>query len=224
VRAPIKVLLAQQDRLMFEGLMSVLSEHAELDLVGVASSAADAEEKSLVLKPDVTVMDVRLSDSDGAHACERIRSRTPNVAVLFLSADVSGDSMERAVMAGAAGYLSSDVSTTELVAAIKKVADGEMLVTASTLARMLRGRQAPLFEADSPAPAVRLSAAEREVLTRFALAMSNADIAEELAIGPAELRGLVRGVLEKLGVHSRAQAVDAARRAGLIESEAEVSR
>jgi len=192
---------------MFEGLMSVLSEHAELDLVGVASSAADAEEKSLVLKPDVAVMDVRLSDSDGAHACERIRSRTPNVAVLFLSADVSGDSMERAVMAGAAGYLSSDVSTTELVAAIKKVADGEMLVTA-----------------DSPAPAVQLRAAEREVLRRLALAMSNADIAEELGIGPAEVRGLVRGVLEKLGVHSRAQAVDAARRAGLIEAAAEVSR
>jgi two-component system response regulator DevR len=224
VRAPIKVLLAQQDRLMFEGLMSVLSEHTELDLVGVATSAADAVEKSLVLKPDVVVMDVRLSDSDGAHACERIRNRMPDVAVLFLSADVSGDSMERAVMAGAAGYLSSDVSTTELVNAIQKLADGEMLVTASTLARMLRGRQAPSFEGDSPAPAVPLSKLEREVLTRLALAMPNADIAAELETGPAEVRGLVRGVLEKLGVHSRMQAVEAARRAGLIGEGAEVSR
>jgi len=205
---------------MFEGLMLVLSDHAELDLVGVASSAADAEEKSLVLKPDVAVMDVRLSDSDGARACERIRGRTPNVAVLFLSADVSADSMERAVMAGAAGYLSSDVSATELVDAIQKLADGEMLVTASTLARMLRGRQAPSFEGDSPAPAVPLSDREREVLMRLALAMSNADIAEEMAIGPAEVRGLVRGVLEKLGVHSRTQAVEAARRAALIGEEA----
>jgi two-component system response regulator DevR len=214
------VLLALQDRLMFEGLMLVLSDHAELDLVGVASSAADAEEKSLVLKPDVAVMDVRLSDSDGARACERIRSQTPNVAVLFLSADVSADSMERAVMAGAAGYLSSDVSTTELVDAIQKLADGEMLVTASTLARMLRGRQAPSFEGDSPAPAVPLSDREREVLMRLALVMPNADIAEEMAIGPAEVRGLVRGVLEKLGVHSRTQAVEAARRAALIGEEA----
>ena len=205
---------------MFEGLMLVLSDHAELDLVGVASSAADAEEKSLVLKPDVAVMDVRLSDSDGARACERIRSRTPNVAVLFLSADVSADSMERAVMAGAAGYLSSDVSTTELVDAIQKLADGEMLVTASTLARMLRGRQAPSFEGDSPTPAVPLSDREREVLMRLALVMPNADIAEEMAIGPAEVRGLVRGVLDKLGVHSRTQAVEAARRAALIGEEA----
>jgi two-component system, NarL family, response regulator DevR len=224
VRAPIKVLLAQQDRLMFEGLMSVLSEHTELDLVGVATSAADAVEKSLVLKPDVVVMDVRLSDSDGAHACERIRNRMPDVAVLFLSADVSGDSMERAVMAGAAGYLSSDVSTTELVNAIQKLADGEMLVTASTLARMLRGRQAPSFEEDSPAPAGPLSKREREVLTRLALAMPNADIAAELETGPAEVRGHVRAVLEKLGVHSRTQAVEAARRAGLVGEGAEVSR
>jgi len=209
---------------MFEGLISLLSEHAEIDMVGVASSAADAEEKSLVLKPDVAVMDVRLTDSDGAHACERLRSRTPNLAVLFLSADVSSDSMERAVMAGAAGYLSSEVSTAELVAAIKNVADGEMLVTASILARMLRGRQAPSFDGGSPASALQLSPAERRVLTRLTLAMSNADIAKDLDIGPAEVRGLVREVLEKLGVHSRTQAIDAGRQAGLIEAQAEVSR
>src|SRR5256885_15357296 len=108
---------------MFEGLISLLSEHAEIDMVGVASSAADAEEKSLVLKPDVAVMDVRLTDSDGAHACERLRSRTPNLAVLFLSADVSSDSMERAVMAGAAGFPCVGVSPARVHCGLKKRAD-----------------------------------------------------------------------------------------------------
>jgi len=71
---------------------------------------------------------------------------------------------------------------------------------------------------------LQLSPAERRVLTLLTLAMSNADIAKDLDIGPAEVRGLVREVLEKLGVHSRTQAIDAGRQAGLIEAQAEASR
>jgi two-component system, NarL family, response regulator DevR len=209
-----KVLIVRDDRLMFEGLVSVLSDREGIDVVGVASSAADAVEKSLLLDPDLVLMDTHLSDSDGWQACERIRSKRPNVAVMFLSADVSDNAIERAVLAGAAGYLSMEVSATELIEAIRKLAEGEMLVTASTLARMLRVR-GPL-ELDAAAPRLQLTAPEREVLARIAGGMDNRHIADELRIDAGQVRGIVRAVLEKLGVHSKVQAVDSARRAGLL--------
>ena len=199
---------------MFEGLVSVLGDRRGIEVVGVASSAADAIEKSNLLEPDLVLMDTRLSDADGWQACARIREKRPDVAVMFLAADVSDGAIERAVLAGAAGYLSTEVSATELMDAIVKLAEGEMLVTASTFARLLRERTTALT--DAPAPGVQLSRPEREVLARMAGGMDNSHIAEELHIDPGQVRSLVRAVLEKLGVHSKAQAVDSARRAGLF--------
>lgn len=199
---------------MFEGLVSVLGGRRDVEIVGVASSAADAIEKSNVLDPDLVLMDTHLSDSEGWQACARIRAQRPDVAVMFLAADDSDSAVERAVLAGAAGYLSTEVSAAELVEAIVRLAEGEMLVTASTLARLLRERTAPM--ADAPASNVQLSRPEREVLTRMAGGMDNSHIAEELHIDAGQVRSLVRAVLEKLGVHSKAQAVDSARRAGLV--------
>lgn len=198
---------------MFEGLVSILADRPNLEVLGVASSASDAVEKAVLLQPDVVLMDLRLSDAEGWQACELIRSRLPDVAVLFLSADVSDEAMERAVAAGAAGYLSTEISTDEVVEAIARLAEGELLVTAATLGRLLRqgGEDAGL-----PAPSIPLSEAERAVLTRLAAGMPNWEIAEQLGVQPAVVRGRVRTVLEKLGVHSRAQAIDSARRAGLI--------
>lgn len=199
---------------MFEGLVSVLGDRRGIEVVGVASSAVDAIEKSNLLEPDLVLMDTRLSDADGWQACARIREKRPDVAVMFLAADVSDSAIERAVLAGAAGYLSTEVSATELMDAIVKLAEGEMLVTASTFARLLRERTTALT--DAPAPGVQLSRPEREVLARMAGGMDNTHIAEELHIDPGQVRSLVRAVLEKLGVHSKAQAVDSARRAGLF--------
>lgn len=199
---------------MFEGLVSVLGDRHGIEVVGVASSAADAIEKSKLLEPDLVLMDTSLSDADGWQACARIREERPDVAVMFLTADVNDVAIERAVLAGAAGYLSTEVSATELMDAIVKLAEGEMLVTTSTFARLLRERTTALTEA--PAPGVQLSRPEREVLARLAGGMDNSHIAEELHIDPGQVRSLVRAVLEKLGVHSKAQAVDSARRAGLV--------
>lgn len=206
---------------MFEGLVSVLGDRHGIEIVGVASSAADAVEKSKVLAPDLVLMDTRLSDSDGWQACARIREARPDVAVMFLAADVSDSAVERAVLAGAAGYLSTEVSATELTDAIVKLAEGEMLVTASTLARLLKEGGAPLTEV--PSQGVQLSRREREVLARMAGGMDNWHIAEELHIDAGQVRSLVRAVLEKLGVHSKAQAVDSARRAGLVSDTAGAS-
>jgi len=220
---PIRMLIVQHDRLMFEGLVSLLGDQEGLEVLGVASSAADAVDKSMHLRPDLVLMDVRFPDGDGAQICERIRSRLPNTAVLFLSADTNEATVERAVMAGAAGYVSTQISVAELVGAIKTLAEGELLVTAAVLARLLRQGEIQPTDPDAPS-APELTGREREIVTLLARGRDNIAIAAELEIEPATVRGHVRSLLEKLGVHSKAQAVDSARRMGLVDDSARTPR
>jgi len=215
--AKISVLIVENHRLMFEGLSSLLSEYPDLSIAGIATTVADAVAKASLLKPDLVLMDYRLPDGDGTQATEKIRARLPDTAVLFLSADVSEASMMRAVEAGACGYISKDASAEELVAAIRRAAGGEFLLEAATVARLLeRRRQAQRQESERVAVGAELTSRERDVLRLMARGMDNYEVADELRIGYGTVRGHVRGVLEKLGSHSRLQAVAIAREAGLV--------
>ncbi|HET7836673.1 MAG TPA: response regulator transcription factor [Variovorax sp.] len=215
----IRLLVVEDHRLMFEGLTSLLGEYSDLSVLGVATTVADAVAKSLFLKPDLVLMDYRLPDGDGAQATEKIRSSLPETAVVFLSADVSEASMMRAVEAGAAGYVSKGASAEELVSAVRRAADGEFLVGASTMSRLLQQRRAAeKRNAMQARIGNELTPREREVLNLMAGGFDNYDIASELRIGYGTVRGHVRGVLEKLGAHSKLQAVATARQAGLVES------
>jgi DNA-binding NarL/FixJ family response regulator len=215
----VRVLLVEDHRLMFEGLTSVLSEFPDIEVAGVATTVADAVQKALVIKPDLVLMDYRLPDGDGVEATEKIRAQLPDTAVLFLSADVSEGAMMRAVEAGAAGYVSKAASAEDLVGNIRKAAEGEFLLEAATMARLLnRRRQSQRQEAEQQRLAEQLTPRERDVLRLLAEGLGNAEIADDLRIGYGTVRGHVRGLLEKLGAHSRLEAVAAARRAGLVES------
>lgn len=129
VPAPVKVLVAHNERLMFEGLVAILNGCGELDVLGVASSAPDAVEKSKVLRPDVLLTDMHLAGADGPETCERVLAAAPGTAVLFLSADDDPTSMQSALNAGAAGFLSTAVPTSELVATILRLSGHEAEVT-----------------------------------------------------------------------------------------------
>ena len=217
-RAPIRILLVEDHRLMFEGLTSLLSEYPDMNVLGVATTVADAVDKAIVLKPDLVLMDYRLPDGDGSQAGERIRAKLPDTAVLFLSADVSEASMMRAVEAGAAGYVSKGASAEELVSAVRKAADGEFLVAAATMSRLLQQRQQSQRRAEAQARlSSELTPREREVLNLMADGLDNYEIAKELGIGYGTVRGHVRGVLEKLGAHSKLEAVATARESDLID-------
>jgi DNA-binding NarL/FixJ family response regulator len=216
--AKINLLLVEDHRLMFEGLSSLLTEYDDLNVLGVATTVADAVEKALLLKPDLVLMDYRLPDGDGAQASERIRAKLPDTAVLFLSADPSEASMMRAVEAGASGYVSKAASAEELVSAIRKAADGEFLLEAATMARLLEQRRQSMRAASEQQRLSQdLTDREKDVLRLMAGGLDNYEIAAELGIGYGTVRGHVRGVLEKLGAHSRLQAVAAARQAGIVE-------
>jgi len=215
----INVLLVEDHRLMFEGLSSLLTEYSDINVLGVATTVADAIAKASLLKPDLVLMDYRLPDGDGAQASERIRSLLPDTAVLFLSADPSEASIMRAVEAGASGYVSKGASAEELVNSIRKAAEGEFLLEAATMVRLLEQRHLSQQKATEQQRLISdLTPRERDVLTLMARGLDNYEISEELGIGYGTVRGHVRGVLEKLGSHTRLHAVAAARKAGLLDA------
>jgi len=214
----INVLLVEDHRLMFEGLSSLLAEYPDINVLGVATTVADAVAKATLLKPDLVLMDFRLPDGDGAQAGERIRAKLPDTAILFLSADPSESAMMRAVEAGASGYVSKAASAEELVGSIRKAAEGEFLLEAATMARLLeQRRQSQQKAGEQQRLSGVLTQRERDVLRLMALGLDNHEIADELGIGYGTVRGHVRGVLEKLAAHTRLQAVAEARKAGLVE-------
>ena len=214
----INVLLVEDHRLMFEGLSSLLAEYPDINVLGVATTVADAVAKATLLKPDLVLMDFRLPDGDGAQAGERIRAKLPDTAILFLSADPSESAMMRAVEAGASGYVSKAASAEELVGSIRKAAEGEFLLEAATMARLLEQRRQSQQKAGEQQRLIGvLTQRERDVLRLMAGGLDNYEIADELGIGYGTVRGHIHGVLEKLAAHSRLQAVAEARKAGLVE-------
>jgi DNA-binding NarL/FixJ family response regulator len=217
VAEPITVLIVEDHRLMVEGLASLLGEEPELKVVGTAGTVKDAVDAARNLAPQVVLMDFRLPDGDGPEATTRIRQEHPEVAVLFLSADISDEAMMRAVDAGACGYVSKAATAEELTNAIRRAGEGEFLLPAATMARLLaRQRESRRSQEERHKLEEELTAREREVLKMMAAGLDNYDIAEKLGIGYGTVRSHVRGVLEKLGARSRLQAVALAREGGLI--------
>jgi two-component system response regulator DevR len=214
----ISVLLVEDSRLMYEGLLSLLGEYPDVSVVGVATSAADAVDKALLLKPDLVLMDYRLPDGDGAQAAQKIIARLPDTAVVFLSAESSETAMMRAVEAGASGFVSKGATADELITAVRRAADGERLLEAATMARLSAPGGQPNGEAAHAARnSAALTAREREVLALMVRGMDNTDIAGELGLTSGVVRGVVRSMLGKLGANTRVQAIAAARRQGLLD-------
>jgi DNA-binding NarL/FixJ family response regulator len=214
---PLTILIVEDHRLMAEGLASLLGETQEMKVVGTAGSVQEAVTVARSLHPQVVLMDFRLPDGNGAEATLRIKKDSPEVAVLFLSAEVSDEAMMQAVDAGACGYVSKAATAEELTTAIRRAAEGEFLLPAATMTRLLsRQREARRSAAARDKIADELTTREHEVLKMMASGLDNYDIADSLGIGYGTVRSHVRGVLEKLGARSRLQAVAAAREAGLI--------
>lgn len=202
---------------MVEGLASLLGEAAGLKVVGTAGTVKEAIEAARMLNPQVVLMDFQLPDGNGTAATERIRAEHPEVAVLFLSADVSDHSMMLAVDVGACGYVSKAATAEELTDAVRRAGEGEFLLPAATMSRLLaRQREATRAQATRQRLAEELTAREHEVLKMMAAGFDNYDIADKLGIGYGTVRSHVRGVLEKLGARSRLQAVALARENGLV--------
>jgi two-component system, NarL family, nitrate/nitrite response regulator NarL len=218
-RAPITVLLVEDHVLVAEGLAALLNASGYVRVVGTTASAVDASRVAAECQPDVVVMDAHLPDGSGADAAMRLREEQPRVPIVFLSADESEAAMIAAVRAGACAYLPKSRATVDVVDAVRRAAEGEMLIPAAQLARLLaRSHEMARDEAERRRLLGSLTPREQEVLALMAEGLDNRTIAAELAIGFTTVRGHVQNILEKLDAHSKLEALACAARYGLLDA------
>jgi DNA-binding NarL/FixJ family response regulator len=209
-----RVLLVDDQDLVRQGLRLIL-ELAGLEVVAEARDGAEAVAAAAEHAPDVVLMDLRMPVMDGVEATRRITAAGPARVVALTTFDVDEHVVD-ALRAGAVGFLLKDVTSEDLVEAVRRAAAGEPVVAPAVLARMMGH-----FAARPPAPAAlppgfeELSEREREVLGMIGHGRSNTEIAAELVISMATVKTHVRHIFAKLGLRDRAQAVVAARDAGL---------
>jgi two-component system, NarL family, nitrate/nitrite response regulator NarL len=209
----VKVLIVEDHKVVAEGLQSLMSQEPDLEVLGVVSTVEEAARIPRELRPDVLLVDFRLPDGNGAEAVSAVRKVVPKVRVLFLSAVDSPAALLAAVQAGARGYLLKANAATEVVSAVRRVAGGEMLISAIALAELIaeKGEQSHLLDT--------LTQRERQVLRLMAQGLDNHTLAKHLGIEYGTVRSHVRNLIAKLEVHNKMQAIVRAAQLGLLEPE-----
>jgi DNA-binding NarL/FixJ family response regulator len=215
----IRVLVADDQQLVREGLRVLLDLTPGIRVVGEASNGAEAVERARQMRPDVVLMDVRMPKLDGVAATRRVREMCPDVQVIILTTFDDDEYVFDGLRAGAVGYLLKDVPSEKLAEAIRAAARGEAFIQPSVTRKVVAEftrlaerehvrREQPLVEP--------LSARELEVLALLAEGLSNQEIANRLTIAPGTVKNHVSNVLSKLSVRDRTQAILRAQEIGLL--------
>lgn len=215
----IRVLVVDDQALVREGFALVLDHEDDIEAVGEAGTGVAAIEAARTHRPDVILMDIRMPEMDGLEATRRILAEADwPVRVVILTTFDPDEYVYQALRAGASAFVLKDIPRTELVAAVRTVADGGALL-APTITKRLIGRFAQRLAADTAASTrlERLTDREREVLTAIGRGYNNTEIAEQLFIGAATVKSHINSVFTKLGLRDRAQAVVFAYESGLVE-------
>jgi DNA-binding NarL/FixJ family response regulator len=214
----VRVLVVQDHPLLAEAIARVLDSQEDLSVIGIARRGDEAATLAAREKPSVVLMDFRLPDSSGPVAAARIRSAVPEAAIVFHSADESETALLDAIDAGATAYLTKSATADQIVEAIRKASVGEVLIPVALFAKALaRQRQVVTESRAREALLAEFTPRELDVLRLLAEGFDTVTLAVRLGIAPHTVEWHVRHVIEKLGVHSKLQAVIGAARLGLIE-------
>jgi DNA-binding NarL/FixJ family response regulator len=216
---PVRVLLADDQRLVRESLSTMLGL---LDGIELVAAAADGEEALRLYdrhRPDVVLMDLRMPRLDGIEATRRLREREADARVIALTTFDDDESVLGALRAGARGYLTKDASSDDIRAAIVSVAAGraalDPAVQEHVVAAVARGgTAAPARDAAHDLPD-DLTPREAEVLALIAEGLTNTEIAERLVVSPTTIKSHINHLFAKAGLRDRAQAVNYAYRTGI---------
>jgi DNA-binding NarL/FixJ family response regulator len=214
--AKIRILIADDHALMREGVKSLLAATDDLEVVGEAEDGDDAIREVRRLLPDVVLMDVAMPGLGGLEATLAIRKERPEVKILVLTQYGDREYVSRFLKAGVAGYVLKKAAASELVAAIRAVHRGG-LVLDPDIAREVLGENARDGGGfDSEDPYETLTDREKQVLKLVAEGSSNKDIAETLDISVKTAMAHREHLMEKLGIHSRTELIKFAVRRGVI--------
>jgi len=205
-----RVLIVEDHRVVAEGLAALINDQADMRVVGNVGTVAECVAAAAELNPDVVLLDFRLPDGTGPDAAAGIRSIRPASKMIFLTREDTEAARFAAVQSGASAFLHKSRAAAEVVAAIRDVARGRMLITPRTIATLLAKRKAVEAQLE------RLTPREKEVLRLMAEGFPSRAIAAELGISYTTVRTHIRGLGSKLAVHSKLEAVVKARELGLI--------
>ena len=214
----VRVLVADDQALFREALVTLLGARPEVEVAGEAGDGQQALERAAAVRPDVVLMDLHMPVLDGIGATRRLRVEQPHVRVLALTTFDDDEDVFAALRAGALGYLLKDVSADRLVEAVLAAARGESVLQPSVAAKLV-ARFAQLDDAPRARPqplAVPLSDRELDVLRLVADGRSNREIATALFLAEGTVKNRVTTVLGKLGARDRTQAALRARSLGLL--------
>lgn len=186
-----------------EGIRSLLEIDDDIEVVGQASTAAEAMTRIPLAKPDVAILDVRLEDGSGIEVCRDIRSAHPEIACLMLTFFADDEALYASVMAGAAGYILKQIKARDFVEDVKKVARGGSLMDPRAVARVVE-RIAHPPKVYSPLNV--LSPQERKLLDFIAEGQTNRQIAESMFLSEKTVKNYITGLLSKLNMNNRTEA------------------
>lgn len=213
----LRLLLVEDHQVVAEGLRALLEEYQDLQVVGWAASVAEAGALAARNPVDVALVDYRLPDGNGADAVAAIREHHPRAAAVMLSVEQSDEALMAAVAAGASGYLLKSAPSQEVVSALRRAADGDVLIPVEVMAALLGRRSASLRE-EARRQEVRASLTPREweILGLLAEGLDNRAIAARLCIEYTTVRSHSHRLLGKLGARSQLEAVAKAADLGLL--------
>jgi DNA-binding NarL/FixJ family response regulator len=218
VSDPVRVLVADDQAVVREGLMTLLATVADIKPV---AAAADGEEAVALVarhRPHVVLMDLRMPKLDGVEATRQIRAAQPETEIVVLTTHADEESILDALLAGARGYLTKDAGITEISRAVHAAADHQALLDPVVQSRLIAAATASARPAPPPASLPdELTRREAEVLSLIARGLSNREIAASLVVSEATIKTHINHVFAKIGARDRAQAVHYAYTHGLAD-------
>ncbi|MGB0389418.1 MAG: response regulator [Ardenticatenaceae bacterium] len=217
-KAPVRVLVVDDQRLMRDGIASLLSIQEGVEVVGTADNGQMALEQAVSLSPDVILMDVRMPIMDGVTATLHMRRKLPSCQVLMLTTFDDEEYIVEALRAGASGYLLKDMPASDLAQAIRLTHAGIYQLNPSVANKLINALNypTPTTSRADPVPEHGLTERELEVLLLIATGASNREIAKKLFVSVGTVKNHVSNILSRLGVRDRTQAAIYAREHNLL--------
>lgn len=212
----VRVLLADDHAMFREGIRLLLETRGGFEVVGEAATGQEALELALSLRPDVVIMDIGMPGMNGLEATRLIRAESPESRVLILTIHGTDEYFFQALEAGASGYVLKEAASTDLVSAIESVQRGGMFLYPSLARKLVEEYLRRVGSGEERSSYEALTAREREVLQLVAEGCTNQEIADRLGLSVHTVQTHRIHIMNKLGLHNRAQLVSYAVRLGLL--------